>query len=224
MDKATKCKSLMYKRPALQSLGYDAILDELYEIQDACNEIRYVTDADKDTIIDALDGDEDEAYEFLMMFSDLSASCEQLYSAITDNTYSDVEFNDLTVALIGNRYSLIGYDSYEEDWYSLTGYQTELAVTEAGKRIMRHTKAEMLSMIGQALGVTIAFMELRQQYDYLKATMDIIRERNCSHLKIIKEIDKAYDDAAECYFSSWEKATQRFDNLIEALPERTWLE
>ena len=49
-----------------------------------------------------------------------------------------------------------------------------MAQTEAGKRLMRRTKADMIATIGQCLGILLAFFDLRQQYDYLKATFDIL--------------------------------------------------
>ena len=90
------------------------------------------------------------------------------------------EFDDATVALIGNRYNLVGYDSEEEDYFSLTSYEEGLAQTEAGKRLCRLTKTEMLSRIGWAFGLMLAFFDLRQKYDYLKATFDILRDENTS--------------------------------------------
>ena len=74
----------------------------------------------------------------------------------------------------------------EEDYYSLTAYDAQLAQTEAGKRLMRKTKADMLSTIGQCVGTLIAFLDLRQSYDYLKATVDILRDENTSLLKQIR--------------------------------------
>ena len=106
-------------------------------------------------------------------------------------------FNDCTVALIGNRYDVIGYDTIEEDYYGLTNYEMELATTEAGKRLMRKTKVEIISTIGQCFGILMAFLDLRQQYDYLKATFDILRDENTSMLQTIKEIDAAYKSAME---------------------------
>lgn len=85
--------------------------------------------------------------------------------------------------------------------------------------MMRHTKSEMLSMVGQCLGITLAFIDLRQEYDYLKATMDIIRDQNTSILKVIKEIEKAYEAIDESYDNEL-----TFDRLIKNLPEKTWLE
>lgn len=219
--KARKCRDLIYKRTALDSLSYEAITEELEVIQSECDEVRYAMDVS--AIIDALDGNEEEAYEFQMLFSDLSCQCEQLYDSIYDNV-RDIEFDDMTVALIGNRYNLIGYDSYEEDWYSLTDWQKDLAESEAGKRIMKHTKTEMLSMIGQAMGTLLAFLDLRQKYDYLKATMDIIREEHSSFFKAIADVEKAYETANADNFAEWRKGTKEYNKLLNALPEKIWIE
>ncbi len=45
-----------------------------------CENIRWYTDSDdgNDSLINALDGDEDEAYEFKMAFADLCAECERM--------------------------------------------------------------------------------------------------------------------------------------------------
>ena len=99
-----------------------------------------------------------------------------------------------------------------------------MAKTEAGKRLMRHTKTDMIATIGQCLGVLVAFLDLRQQYDYIKATMDILRNENTSLLKQIKEIDRLYKEAEEDHFNPWSDATRSFDRMLEAIPDRVWLE
>lgn len=220
--KAEKCRAMIYKRPALASLGYEAIMEELETIQYECDEVRYVFEEDIGTVIDALNGEEEEAFEFRMMFSELSAECEQLHTMIYENVADTQEFDDMTVALIGNRYEMVGFDGYEEDWYSLTGYDRDLGITEAGKRVMRHTKADILSMVGQAMGITMAFMDLRQKHDYLKATMDIIRGEKGAILKTIGEIEKLYDEAeANDFFNP---KCEEFNRLIQVLPDRVWIE
>ena len=224
MTKAERSRNLRYKRPMLASLGYEAIANELYEIQEACSDVHWFIDQDGDeTLLNALDGNEDEEFEFKMAFSDLEAKAEELSNILYNWDIRD-EFDDCTVALIGNRYKILGYDSAEEDYYSLCSYEEELAQAEAGKRLMRHTKAELISKIGQCFGITLAFMDLRQHYDYLKATFDILRDENTSMLKIIHEIENLYEESYADDFYSRIDSTKKFNRLLNTLPDRIWVE
>lgn len=221
--KAMKAKAMMYKRPALASMGYDAMISELYEIQEACEDVRWFMEQGDDTLLNALGDDEEAEWEFRMAFIDLDGKAYQLIERLQEDLIQE-DYDDCTVALIGNRYEAVGYDGYEEDYFSLTSYEAELAQTEAGKRLMRHTKAEMISTFGQCLGALIAFLDIRQQYDYLKATMDILRDENTSLLKQIKEVEAAYEEANAEGFLSWGPATRRFNQMVEAFPDRMWIE
>ena len=227
--KAGHTRDMRYKRPALASMGYDAMRTELWNIREACTDIHWFTDQDDDTLLNALDGDEDDAWEFRMAFSDLEAKADRLERIIGDyygwgDNSLERTYNDCTVALIGDRYRILGYDSAEEDYFALTSYDEHLAQTEAGKRLMRRTKAEMLSTIGQCVGILLAFLDLRQQYDYLKATFDILRDENTSLLQTIKEIDAAYDAVTVEWWNRSNEAVRRFDALLENLPDRAWVE
>lgn len=219
LTKWERAKWLRYKNGALASLGYYAIMTELDEIEEACSGVHWYLDDEGDNLTAAMDGDEEEAYEFKMAFAELEAKVEQLRECINEQWDIDEYFDDCTVALIGNRYSMVGYDTAEEDYYSLTSYEQELAQTESGKRVCRWTKAEMLSKIGQCMGVTLAFIDLRQYYDYLKATMDILRGENMSILRVVKEIETAYESAVDDFGGNKE-----FDSLCAMLPDRVWIE
>lgn len=221
MTKYEKARNLRYKRGALASIGFETLMDELYEIEEACSEIHWFFEEDGDNLIAAMDGDEDEAYEFKMAFADLEAKCEKLRSIIDEEYGINEYYDDCTLALIGNRYEVVGFDSAEEDYYSLCRYEADLATTEAGKRVMRLTKGEMISRIGQCMGLALAFLDLRQNYDYLKATMDILRDKNMSVLNVIKEINKLYENSQD-YFE--ESANQEYQKLLNCLPEYIWLQ
>ena len=221
MNKYERARNLRYKRPALASTGYDNMINEIYEINDACGEVHWYFEDDGDNIIAAMEGDEDEAFEFKMAFADLEAKCDILMEEVRDN-HSEIRdyYDDCTVGLIGNRYKTVGYDGMEEDYCGLTQYEQELAYTEAGKRVCRLTKAEMLSTIGQCVGILLAYYDLRQTYDYLKATMDILRGENMSVLKVVKEIEEAYERQCE---NGW-RDDKEFKRLCNTLPERAWIE
>lgn len=227
MSKETRTRCMRYKRPALASLGAEAIVSELEEIIEACDDIRYWVDQEDDeTLLNALDGDEEEEWEFKMAFADLSAKAEELQTCLWEIGFEDFyrDFDDCTVALIGNRYKMVGYDADEEDYFSLTSYESELAETEAGKRLMRRTKPDMIATIGQCFGIALAFIDLRQSYDYLKATFDILRDDNTSLLRLVKEIEGAYEDAAADNFRAWERSVKKYNALLDALPQRAWVE
>lgn len=226
-SKAERSRNLRYKRPALASMSFWEIWDEIDSIGEKCVDIHWWMDTDDETLLNALDGDEDDAFEFRMAFSDLEAECEQVSRMIQDvkRQYDDFEqvFNDCTVALIGNRYSQIGYDDYEEDYFALTSYEAGLGETEAGKRVMRMTKKDMLSTIGQCVGILLAYWNLRQKFDYLSATFDILRDQNTSLLDTIKEIEKLYEKAEEDDFYWNDNATKQYDRLLDTLPEDIWV-
>ena len=226
--KAERTRNLRYKRPALASLGYDALRMELYDIREACNDVRWFIEQNDDTLLNALDGDGEAEWEFRMAFADLEAKSDRLEQSISEYCDWDGEdfakmYNDCTVSLIGNRYRILGYDFEEEDYFSLTAYDEKLAQTEAGKRLMRKTKAEMLSTIGQCVGILVAFLDLRQQYDYLKATFDILRDENTSLIEQIKEIEDAYNAADAAGWYEWYPEVKRFDALVECLPDYVWI-
>ena len=80
LSKADKCRNLRYKRPELEELGYNTIMDTLQLISEECYEIHWAYD-DDETLINAFDGNEEDAYEFKWMFSDLEAEAERLSEA-----------------------------------------------------------------------------------------------------------------------------------------------
>lgn len=209
-------------------MGFEFLRVELDDIRDACDTIHWWTDQDDETLLNALDGDDEDVWEFKLAFSHLEAKADELFETIYELCRYEDDFgqvyDDCTVALIGNRYQTIGYDSFEEDYYALTGYEPGLAQTESGKRLMRRTKAEIISIIGQCFGILIAFLDLRQQYDYLKATFDILRDENTSMLQQVREIDAAYKALVTADWSARSEAEKKFDRLLSALPDRVWME
>ncbi len=218
-----KARNMRYRRPMLASLGWLTIQEELNDIEEACGNVHYFLDDENDSLVAALDGDEEEAFEFRMTFADIEAKCEMLRSAIDeidpgDDYYEDY-FNTCTVALIGNRYDLMGYDSFQEDYYSLCRFDADLATTEAGKRLMRMTKPQMISAIGNCLGIILAFTDLRVQYDSISAAMAVLRQENNSILGIVKDIEAAYERCKD----HWDLDAE-FDRLLKCLPDRAWLE
>lgn len=223
-----RAKALRYKRPALATLGWNTITDELQDIIDACEDIRWIEDSG-DVTQEVLDGDEDEGAGFRMDFAQLAGDAERLQSALWDaygEEYEDgnTSFDDCTVALLGNQFSCIGYDVIEQDYYSLTRFDDDLAQKESAKRVMRMTKSEMISTIGQNFGLLLAFYDLRQRFDYAKAALATATEHNLDTLRAVKAIEEAYDEWASSEFNSrYGKAWDRLERAANDLPDVFWI-
>lgn len=123
----------------LSELSLWEIKEKLYDIINNCDDVHWAFD-DDDELLNALDGNEEEMWEFKMTFTALESESEILLDCIEEEFRweEDAEraFDDMSVALIGNRFNVIGYDDYQEDYFSLTGYQQELAYTESGMALI----------------------------------------------------------------------------------------
>ena len=221
--KAEQARNLRFKKGIAQGFNLSEIQDELYEISNQCADIRWIAEGDEDTLIAALDGNEEDAYEFRMMFSDLDYECEQISTLLNEEHVTEY-FDDFFCRVAGGCMNVLGYDTYEEDYYLLTSYEAKLAQNESEKRLMRLTKQELLKAAEQCFGIASAFLNVRYKFDYLKATFDIIREENTSYLETIKGIENAYEKAAAQDFSLYGKETREFERLVAELPPRAWIE
>jgi hypothetical protein len=219
LDKAAKAKQMRYKKPALQMLARELIFSELEEIREKCADITYYT-SDEETLLNALDGEEEEAFEFKIAFCDLEQKADRIYEALRE-TYVTEYFDDFMVGILGNKYRMIGYDDYEEDYFSLVSYEERAAFSEAGKRIMRLTKEKMISVSGQCMGIFVAMLDIRQKYDSLKATFDILLGENTSLLNQVKEIEALYEEAMT--ERNGGKKTRQLDSLVSLLPDTVWI-
>ena len=118
--KRIKAKNMRYKKPIAKDLNLQTINEELWEIQEECENVHWFCDTDEETLINALDGNEDEAYEFKMLFADLCAECEQMSNDLQEEWIPEC-FDIFFVAVgAGEVYGgLLGYDNYEGDYFGL---------------------------------------------------------------------------------------------------------
>lgn len=222
-----RAKALRYKRPALATLGWHNIYDELCDIQNACDDIRWIADS-SDITQEVLSGDEDDGCGYQMDFAQLAGDAERLASALYDacgEMYGDdnTDFDDCLVGLLGNRFGCVGYDMIETDYFALCSYDANLAQRESAKRLMRMTKAEMLAAIGQNLGILLAFFDLRQRFDYAKAALATATEHNLDTLHTVRAIEDAYtawcSDDCRLYSDSY----YILERVADDLPNEFWI-
>ena len=194
----------IWKKSILQELNLSQIRDHLWEISDNGDCFGY-------------DRDEEGYYQdYKDLFDELSAGAYNLLGALDE---SDVEDNwdDMTVALLGYRQNVLGYDAVETDYYGMLCCEEEWASDEASKRILRMTKDEMLRTFRKVMVALVCYLEIKAAHDALTAIVDELDERGA--LLSVKNdiINRLYEDLTGANGAA-------FDAMVENLPQRMWLE
>lgn len=225
--KRIKARNLRYKKPIVKNLNLEYITQDLLDMQDECEGVRWYTDSDdgEDSLINALDGDEDEAYEFKMAFADLCAECDRMSEDLQDDWVP--ECFDLFFVSAGageTQGGLLGYDEWEQDYFGI-GCLDSYAEDEAKKKLKQLTKDELIAATRQCFKIYQAYIGLRNRYDSLKAAIDILKDQNTGHLQVVKEIEKLYEEAAEQQgqYAEYSKEWKEFERYTNALPPEAWI-
>lgn len=224
--KRQKARSLRYRKAIAKDINFDRIQEDLWEIQEECDNVRYYFEEDDETLLNALDGDEDEESEFRMMFCDLSAECEQMQEDLQTEYVPDC-FDDFFVA-VGKGEELLGWDSYEGDYFGL-GYAWEEkeAQKESRKRLLRLTKEQIIEAAQDCFSVFRAYIGLRHRYDCLKSAMDILKDENTGYRQMVRQINEAYEKAerdTHGFRYDWGESAEEFDGLISSMPDMAWIQ
>ena len=233
---ATKAKAMRFKKPMSKELNWYSIREYAWQIQNDCEDIRWMTE-DEEQLVDLMDGDEEQAFEFRMAFSDLSNQCEEFLEELQEiqqydfmSTDSDGEdeatWFDLFFPAIGSN-DMMGYDVLEQDYFRLDRYEEEWAEKEARKKLKRLTKDQLFDLAGMALGIARNYMSLSYRYDCLKNSIDILKGKNESYLQIVKAIEEGWKAwEFESDKGKWKdtNAERAFDQMLQNIPERLWIE
>lgn len=224
--KAYKARQLRYKKPIVMGLNIETIQSELWDMISACEDIHWY-DSDEESLVNALDGDEDEAYEFKMAFSDLEAELEQFQMDLNGEYISD--YFDVFFPAAKARYAggYLGFDPYEGDYYGLEPFEYSFAEDEAAKKIMALTKKEILEVVGQCLKIAYQYMAVRYRYDCLDAAIEILRGKNMERIKIIKGIEEQYsiaDKSSDGFKWRYDKEIEKLNNMLQEVPQEYWIQ
>lgn len=224
--KRLKAMGLRYKKPIAKGLTLDGIWEALWEIMEACGDVQYYVEEDEETLINALDGDEDDAFEFKMMFSELSAECERMHEDLREAYIP--EYFDLFFVAVNKGGEMLGYDMYEQDYFGLSSFGGELANEEAMKKMKRLTKDQLIETAQVCFRVYQSFIGLQYRYDCIKAALDILRDENTGYLQMVKQIEEAYAKAdEETGGFRWTfragPALKELECLIDNMPQEAWV-
>lgn len=223
--KRRKAKELRYKKPIAKDLNLDSIRETLWDIQSECYDVSWYFDTDNDSLLNSLIGDDDEAYEFKMMFGDLSAEVDQLIEDLNDTWVPECYDILFVAAGAEDKFGgLLGYDTYEQDYFPID-CSVAWAEDEAKKKLMTMKKEELIAAMRQCFNIHSAYIGLTYRYDCLKASMDVLRESNTSYLKEIKAIDELYAESVDKGINYWEreKNARKWDAATGNLPQEVWI-
>ena len=233
--RAAQARQLRHKRPMAAAINWNQINEDLEEIANECADIQWMTE-DEETLIDLLDGDEEQAFEFRMAFSDLAAGCERFREELEEiRRYDFISADDDDVAPLFDLFfpairtdgGLLGYDTYEEDYFRLDTYEGMAAMDAAKAKLKRLTKDQLLDLCGLSLAIARNYMSLMYRHDCLKAGIDILKGQNESLLRVVKEIDEAWkrwEEETDGGKYEFLRAGREFDQLLQQLPDRLWIE
>ena len=223
--KQYKAKNLRYKKPIAKDMNLSMIYEWISDVEEVVTNVQWFAE-DEDNLVHALNGDEDEAYEFKMAFSDLAAELERFEADLQEEWIPEC-FDELFPAVGADYFGgYLGWDQYEGDYFGLKPYEYGLAEGEAEKRICRMTKKELLEAVGACLKVYTSFIALRYRYDCLEASLNILQERNMERLKMVKAIEELYEKAEEAsdhFQRSYSKDVVELDKMLGNVPQEYWL-
>lgn len=221
-------KARRYKKPAIIGLTFSEILTKLNDIVAECDEVVHWQDGEEETLVDALEGEYDEAErfrtDFAVLSSDADRMLEDLYSVSEPERFDDI----LVAAGLGKSsdpdYGLYGYDDVEEDYFGLEPYDIKWSESESVTRLMRLTKKELIEQMAQSVAIAFSFLGIQARYADLKAAIDLLRAQNKEYLDSLREIEKIYSSIDwTSYRPEYSAAAQKIDQISERLPKEAFL-
>jgi len=188
----------------LQSLNFDHIIDFLYEIMDNGDMYGYER------------GEDGYYQEYKEHFDELSAGACNLFEALQDYDVRE-NWDDMTVALLGQTYTVLGFDIVEQDYYHMLNWNEEWATDEAAKRIKRLTKDDLLRCFRKVMTTLVLFFDIKAAHDCLISIVEELDERGALLQQKNNAINRLYQDLTGTNEAE-------FDRIIPSIPQRMWVE
>ncbi len=220
-----KARNLRYKRAIHADLNLESIGNELMEMWEKASDVRYWCEEDGSTQLDELIGDEEETFELRMAFSTLEGDCQQMLEDLQKEWVPEF-FDDFFGTISPRGGLMMGYDSYEGDYFGLdSGCESEWAQEECSKRLMTHTKKEIIDAYAICFRVAINYIGLKNRYDGLKSYIDILNGANTGYLATVKRIEELYEKiTVDGYNPHKYEDEAEFERLCNNMPPEVWLQ
>lgn len=207
----------LWKRSMLKYLNINEMAEMLQEILEDGDPYGY---DDSDNI------KKSEYYdEYRPLFDELSLAAYGLMDVIRniqDLYFVDSDSNkwdDVAVGLLGHQERVLGYDTVEDDYYSMVDpYEDEWAVEEAIKRLNRLTKEKLIRTFKSVFSTVVLFFDVKAAHDCLTAVVTELEEKGAMLSRKNDEINRLYKDL------TGGASEQKFDEIVRRIPQRMWVE
>lgn len=223
-----KAKEMRYKKPMLRQMNLEAIREWGWDAQSAICDAAYAIE-DDDILMDALGGATEEAFEFRAAFTALDGDVEKFMEDLGAQWVPEC-FDLFFVRCGKGGEDMLGYDSYEQDYFGIESWMHGYAAEEAEKHLMRMTKKDLLDAAQQCFVVGFSYLALRRRYEDLQAALEVLRGENKGLHDALVGIEKLYDKAMreqeENAAQGWQlsdRDQREFDRLCEQLPAECWI-
>lgn len=224
LDRDTKqhvARRAARRHTALEAAAGEFMYTQLWNMQEELQDVEE-TLHDTDTLLDILDGADDQVVEFQLLFADLQNDVEHMTDLIGGWGFDQEQYDLCMVSLIGAKQRLIDYDQLENDYSFIDHYGAEIEQKRAREALMRMTKADMIDAVGKSLSIFLAFFDVLKRYEALSDTLEILKGETAALGAAIREINKLYDEIAVQFPQP--DTVRHFDRLAEQLPDRVWIE
>lgn len=222
--KIMAAKRVIKQRPFSAELNLGDIIDKIWEIQGACEDVRWADDQLEDILGEEL------ATNFRMQYGDLAGSCDEFVEELQE--YRDTwtlegeergdSYFDALVASGGGADDLAVYGSEicEGDYTPLWGWTEEYHRKTAEARVKALTKDKIIELTGDVLWLLRNYWDITHRYYLLAGVFELVQYEACHELDTVKEIEKAWIAWNEQRSAGAEADLNR---QTAQLPDNVWL-
>lgn len=214
-----KARQKRYKKPIHSTFNLDSIRENLYEMQNECQDVSWFFEGGDENLLEELIGGEDEVREFKFMFSGLEFDIERMQEDLENEWIPDF-FDIFFPAVSDNSSDLLGFDEYVEDYMGISIDFTKWAIEEARTKMKRFTKDQLFEGATVCFRIALCYLAIQNRYEDLRASMDIIRGQNKAELEVLKSINELYeraDEASEHFRYKYNAEVRKYEKFISGI-------
>jgi hypothetical protein len=86
------------------------------------------------------------------------------------------------------------------------------------------TKDNLLDLEGDSLSILLRYLDIRDRISAIASAVEIVQDENGTILQAVKDVEEQYILADKAGFNCSDSTVQKFNRLLERIPDRIWTE